>query len=144
MHVYIVHVILSRPLVRFSAKPSEGHFVQIYAQRSNTVQKHIYSQIVLQIFDQMRSVNVLLHNVALSFSCNFFQVTCLLEDLIDVARQEDPLALAQTVRLDNVSRLLFAAVETRPVIPQVSRLGRKHPSLWEEIVLLRKVLDHPH
>jgi hypothetical protein len=64
MHEEVVHIVPIRPNVCFCAKTGESHFVQVDPQWINTVQKNVQSEIVLQIFDDVGSVDILLDNVA--------------------------------------------------------------------------------
>lgn len=52
-----------RPNVCFCAKTGESHLVQVNAKWIDTVKKNVQPEIVLQIFDDVGSVDILLHHI---------------------------------------------------------------------------------
>ena len=88
VHEDIVHVSPGRFFVRLCAESGEGHLMQEYAQRVHSIQKYINSQIVLEIINQVRSINVLLHDVTHTLRVNVVLIKKLimfsaLKNLID-------------------------------------------------------------
>lgn len=63
MHVNVVKILLSGGFVGFCAEPGKGHLMQVDPERGNAVKKHIESQVVLEIIDEMGFINVLLDDV---------------------------------------------------------------------------------
>lgn len=63
VHINVVKVVSGRFLVCFRTKSCESHFVQVDPQWLHSIQKYVQAQIVLQIINQVRSVNILLYYV---------------------------------------------------------------------------------
>lgn len=156
VHINIVHVLASWSFVRISAEPGEGHLVQVDPQRTHTIQKHIDSQIVLQVINEVRPVNILLNDVALlrcrqtvlighGSGTGFLLVDDLL-NLIDRSCEENSFALALRVRFDDVGNfvLLTVVLIMCEIVPQVGHLTWQHPRLGEEIILRRHCFVHIH
>jgi len=64
MHVAVIHVSGIGLLVRLGAESRESHFVEVYPKRVYAIEKYVKSQIVLKVFDKMRTINVLLNYVS--------------------------------------------------------------------------------
>lgn len=101
----------------------------------------------------MWAIEILLHYVTLPFVVDllgnvegFYLGHCLLKNMVYISGQENSLALTQTIWFHDIGNSLAGAVIqiTDPVVPQICRFIRQHPSLWEKVVLLRELLIHTH
>ena len=68
MHEEVVHISCCWFSVRFSAEPCHTLLVYVYSKRIHTVKKHINPEIILQVLNEMRVVDVMLdHKTAETF-----------------------------------------------------------------------------
>ena len=123
MHKEIVHIVPIRPNVCFCAKTGESHLVQVNAKWVDTVKKNVQPEIVLQIFDDVGSVDILLHHIPCGTSDGLVVVSWMafkrvvrlavetdVEDFLDIPGYENTFALTHTIRLHNVGYLFFAVL----------------------------------
>ena len=112
MHVQVVEVICFRLDIGLSGKPCNALFVDVDPERTDAVDQNVDSQVILQIVDQMRFVEILLDYVA-----SFFRAV--VDDPFAVSAQVDSLALGKSLWLDDVGHLLalfFGPLELSPEI----------------------------
>ena len=64
MHEQVVHILWRRPLIGLRAETSKCHLVKVDAQRGHAIEENVETQIVLELIDDVWSIDVLLHDVA--------------------------------------------------------------------------------
>ena len=108
-------------------KPRQTLFIEKDSKRNHRSDQHIDPQVKLQVVKQERLVEIALRYIVLSSLVP-----------IEVAGEEDTLALTARLGLDNES-LCLSLIE---LFPEGFDVGWKEPSFWKEVVLLWKVLLH--
>jgi len=139
VHVKIVHVILARRLVLFCSEPCEGLLVDVDSQRVHSTKQSVYSQVVLEVVNQVGFVHVLLDHCPLL-------LPCCLQDHVVVPAQEDAFALRLCFGLDDEG--LDFLTGARPdfgveLLAEVYSFTGQQPGLGEEIVLSWEGSLHP-
>ena len=98
--------------------------------RSGLREEHVEPQVVLVAVQQVRPVQVALHDVGL-----------VRRDVVQATRQPDACALAALGRLDD-ERLVAVALTVLPLLFELGVVGGQHESLREHLVLLADRLEH--
>lgn len=114
VHVNVVHVRFSGSLVSFSTKPCKCHLVNVDPQRTDPIQEDVDPQVIFQIVDQVRSINILLYYVAGASRCvegRIYLSIC--DDIVNqfnVSSQKYSVTLRHRVWFDYVGNFAFLAV----------------------------------
>lgn len=100
MHEEVIEVAFLGSDILLSRKPSQTLLVDEYSQRFNTVDQCVYSQVKLQIIDQVRLMQV---------SLSYDRVRTLKINVLKASNQVNSSALAHVDRLDNEGLIVFLA-----------------------------------
>jgi hypothetical protein len=119
-------------LVWLRCEPGQSLVIDVQPQRVSARQQNVDPEIELEPVDQQRVFYVLLHDVLVA-----------IEDVFDVAREEDSSPLGKGLRLNYVSTY-FSLLHTLVIVSKLTELQRNRPGLREKVVLLRVILLHGH
>lgn len=115
--------------------------MQVDSKRRNSIQEDIQPQIILQVVNNVWSVNILLDDVAGSLVKTHrfflgFLVEANIKNMVHIPRQKDAFALWKTIRLNNEGNLSFVVLILLVKVAQIKWFTRQHPSLRVKLEFL--------
>ena len=113
--------------------------MNVNPHRIKTIKKYVDSQIILQIVDEMRLIEIVLNNVAALCRAIF-------NNPLTITRQVNALSLGEALRFNYIGFLFLdrLAISIEELLSEIRRLLRDEPSFRKELVLLRKGSLHFH
>jgi len=139
VHEKTVHIVAFRLDVWFSCKPCYSFFMNENSEWIDSIKQSVNAQVILEVIDQMRFFNILLHNIT-SFD------GALLDDSFNISRQINPLTLRKSFWFHDIrSFSVWVFLDLSLVV--VSEFGsfmRNYPCFRKKVIIIRKSSLHFH